>query len=1063
MTEMKIKQVRVKRWMKICGGVVVAFALFFLLLPFGVKYYLADWLEKNGADSATIEKLRFNPFVGKVTLGGMEVQLGGRSILHNASMVLDLGITSLFNRDIRVEQAEYHDLSIDLEQYKDGSWRFGSYTMKGIRKEATVESGEDVASAWNFLADQVVLKDCSVHLKTPDLDMTLVIGEAELKRLTTREQQPVGSFTFKGQLNNGPIVLQLDTVQLVPELLLGGNISLAQFQLDQLSRLLSDVLPTLAGEVGFNGQLLFSQGAEKGVVVDYDGTIGVTGPDIGNSDLSTKAESLSWKGRVHYAGPENSPVTIETDGLLASRDFQLQVPASKLVMEESRIDLTGKTTVTIAKNVLIENDGSLLLGGVELILPPYGIVEDNISWKGKVQYDSDHKQEGLFVRADGLLDLGEFQIGGGEQSASFAMGGKMASWQGAVGFSQKDFGKLSVLELDGTLLGGELRTTLAEPQLRLGQGKVELKTTSTISLGEETDIKGLNSLTLLEFSLFESNNNSAILSVDRLAVAELEGRGGKSIAVKDLLTEGLKSSISGNFPLAIDIPEIKLSDFFSEDLATFTVRELHFKSPLITAVHNSEELVRLDDLAVRNISLDDGAKVGAESVQLQNFAFLGARDDPAIKTAVSFADATLSEISWSNAAGFQGDTLHFDDLVATVVRDKDGNFNISQQLAEMQQQGAKQVDAPVAEPVTEQTATTAAAEESKGAPFKLQKIVVAGKSAVFFEDYTLAVPYVTDLAISRLEVTALDSSQPDQKTEVLLQGELERRAPLEVAGHIFPFKEKPGLDMKVELKNYPLSSLSAYAVQSVGTALASGQLQLKSALVLADDELDMDNAILLKKLETKTISPQLAAELNNQLPIPLDAALSLLRDSKRNIALDVPLSGPVSELDVGVSDVLITALGKAIVPAASGYLMYALGPYGALAYVGMKVGEKMLVVELPPVVFMQQEISLTEEHVKYLQRIGKILQDRPEADIQLCPRVASWEFLTEQERTAIKGDIIEVDEKKQNELLALGQQRAVAVQSLLAKDYGITQNRLLICDTKIDTKKHAVPAVLLQL
>ena len=335
-------------------------------------------------------------------------------------------------------------------------------------------------------------------------------------------------------------------------------------------------------------------------------------------------------------------------------------------------------------------------------------------------------------------------------------------------------------------------------------------------------------------------------------------------------------------------------------------------------------------------------------------------------------------------------------------------------------------------------------------------------SGVFFEDNTLAVPYVTDLRISKLEISSLDSSQPDQKTDILLEGEFEKRAPLVVSGFISPFKEKPHVKMKVSLKNYPLSSLSAYTVQSVGTALASGQLKVKTKLELADDNLDMNNEILLKKLETKTISPELAAELDNQLPISLDAALSLLRDSKRNIALEVPLSGPVNELDVGVSDVLITALSKAIVPAASGYLMYALGPYGALAYVGMKVGENVLEVKLPSVVFALKETSLTTEHIDYLQRVGKILQDRSNSDIQICPRVPSWEFLSEQEKGVVKGGIIEVNDKEQSKLLALGQQRAAAVQSLLEKDFGIARNRLLLCDTKIETAKDAIPEILLQ-
>jgi len=662
---------------------------------------------------------------------------------------------------------------------------------------------------------------------------------------------------------------------------------------------------------------------------------------------------------------------------------------------------------------------------------------------------------------------GPFHVDGGDRATAFVAQGKAVTWQGAVDFSQQDSGIKTVLVLDGTLSGDGLQETLPEPALRLVQEKVELITKTTIGLGEPLDIKGLSSFSLMSFALFEGENEAPSLSFDELGLVELEGRGGKTIALQELLATGVQAAVAGNFPLQIAVPEISLADFYTEDLAAFKISGLQVKNPLITAVHNNAELVRLDELTVSTLAIDATARLEAEKVQLQNFAFLGAEDNADQKAAVSFRDAVLKTISWSGDAGFQGDTLTFDDLVATVVRDKEGNINIGQQLAEMGQQVAQPEGAsagePDAESLTEPAAAAPAGEESKGAPFALQKIIVAGNSSVTFEDYTLAVPYKTDLNITRLELTGVDSSKPDEKTEILLKGELERRAPLEVTGHIFPFKAKPAIDMKLDLKNYPLSSLSAYTVQSVGTALASGQLQLKTSIALADDKLDMKNNILLRKLETKTIEPELAAELNNQLPVSLDAALSLLRDNERNISLDVPLSGPVSELNVGISDVLVTALSKAIVPAASGYLMYALGPYGALAYVGMKVGEKMLEVKLPPIVFVPQEASLNEEHVKYLERIGKILQDRPEADIQLCPRVASWEFLAEEEKAAVPGGVVPVDGEKENNLLQLGQQRAVAVQNLLKEEYGIAHNRLLICDTAIDTNKDAVPAVLLQM
>jgi len=72
----------------------------------------------------------------------------------------------------------------------------------------------------------------------------------------------------------------------------------------------------------------------------------------------------------------------------------------------------------------------------------------------------------------------------------------------------------------------------------------------------------------------------------------------------------------------------------------------------------------------------------------------------------------------------------------------------------------------------------------------------------------------------------------------------------------------------------------------------------------------MDNAVLLKKLEASTISPELADKLDNQLPIPLESALSVLRYKDDDISLDVPIKEPLDELKVGISDILITPLAR---------------------------------------------------------------------------------------------------------------------------------------------------------
>jgi hypothetical protein len=58
---------------------------------------------------------------------------------------------------------------------------------------------------------------------------------------------------------------------------------------------------------------------------------------------------------------------------------------------------------------------------------------------------------------------------------------------------------------------------------------------------------------------------------------------------------------------------------------------------------------------------------------------------------------------------------------------------------------------------------------------------------------------------------------------------------------------------------------------------------------------------------------------------------------------------------------------------------------------------------------------------------------------------------------------IPVDEKGREKLTRLGQERAQAILDHLAEAHGIDRARLLICETKIPTRRDAQPVVELQL
>lgn len=1012
-----------KRWVKIAVGLIVLTASLIILIPVAAKFYLVDWLQKNGAEKASIEQLVFNPFAGRLTVGGVDVSSGGESLIKNSTMVLDVGITSLFKRELRVEKAEYVNFSIDLEQFEDGRWRIGSVrTPKSEGQPADdaseVAPDEAAESQWNFLADHVVLRNCTIKLKTVDLDFILHVKTGELQKLTTQAGKPAATFHLDGTVNGQPIVINLERLQIVPDLAIDGSLQVVGFDLNQLAGLLEGSLSTFKGIVGIDGEVALNMGEVDGLNVDFTGKLGIDKVNVAGSNFGTESDQLNWEGKVHFASKVNSPMVVQTDGLLAARDYRLELPGSELMTSESLIEFAGETELILGEQISVLHSGSLLVEGLGFQLPQtVSAQNESLSWKGTVDLQIPETDTGLTLKIDGALD------------------------------------------------GKAVDATLAGDTIRIVQDNIGLITTMDIGLGDNLDLRGKNALTLDGFKLFSGDQTDALVSFASLSLAELSADGDQKITVEGFVTEGLKARVAGDMPLDIDIPKIHMEKISTENFVAYNGEMLQVEQLSVTSRHNEKQLAGLQLLTVGDLTFDDQQKVTIAELQLDNLSILAKSGEQENDPAISLKKALLPNLSWHKTDGLAADRLSLDGLLATIIRDTEGNLNITTQLGEMQLSEPQPVEQPEQLPVVlvEESEPNVEQTTSTGMPLRMEELSVTGESAVVFEDHTLAVPYLTDIAIKELVVSDIDSTKPEQKTDILLKAELEKRAPLEITGFISPFQDKTALKMKVKLKNYPLSSLSAYTVQSVGTALASGQLKIKTKIELAEDELDMANTIVLKKLETTTISPDLAAELNNQLPIPLDAALSILRDSERNITLDIPLNGPVSDLNVGVSDVLVTALGKAIIPAASGYLMYTLGPYGALAYVGAKVGEKLLRVELPPVAFQPRSTALSAEHHDYLERVATILTDRPETDLQLCPQGPVSEFFSQDEITAIETSTVELVERDREQLLNIGQLRAAELKNYLATTFAIADDRLLICDTFLNQEKESLPKVLLQL
>ena len=123
--------------------------------------------------------------------------------------------------------------------------------------------------------------------------------------------------------------------------------------------------------------------------------------------------------------------------------------------------------------------------------------------------------------------------------------------------------------------------------------------------------------------------------------------------------------------------------------------------------------------------------------------------------------------------------------------------------------------------------------------------------------------------------------------------------------------------------------------------------------------------------------------------MPLDTALDTLRDKNNTIKLEIPVAGNVNDPKFSVNDAISQALAKGVQKGALSYLTLALQPYGTLITAAKYAGEAATRVRLNPVQFEPGQSALDDSDREYLDKVAKVLKDRPKIAIKLCGVAAS--------------------------------------------------------------------------
>ena len=196
------------------------------------------------------------------------------------------------------------------------------------------------------------------------------------------------------------------------------------------------------------------------------------------------------------------------------------------------------------------------------------------------------------------------------------------------------------------------------------------------------------------------------------------------------------------------------------------------------------------------------------------------------------------------------------------------------------------------------------------ADVELSKITLKG-GKVDYTDNFIKPNYTANLTDMEGSVGAF-GTKSTTPAPVSLDGKVNGSSPINIDGSINPLVPTAFVDIKAKADAIELTGLSPYTTKYTGYPIIKGTLTLDVHYLLDSGKLTADNHIFIDQL---TFGDHVDSPDATNLPIRL--AVSLLKNSKGQIDVRVPISGSLSDPQFSIGAIVLGAFMNLIVKAAT--------------------------------------------------------------------------------------------------------------------------------------------------
>ena len=292
--------------------------------------------------------------------------------------------------------------------------------------------------------------------------------------------------------------------------------------------------------------------------------------------------------------------------------------------------------------------------------------------------------------------------------------------------------------------------------------------------------------------------------------------------------------------------------------------------------------------------------------------------------------------------------------------DEQGQLNLAMATV-LTPEEAAQASGSKTDPATP-PAPAATPEATPPVPIKIGSIQGQGGKLIF-ADRSFKPGYQTTIESVETRITGL-STEATEPAKVDIKGRVDGHAPVTISGAINPLADEMYADLAFDFQQMDLTSASPYSGRYVGRTISQGKLSIKTAYHIENRALKADHDIMIDQFNFGE-----DVESPDDLNLPVDLAVALLKDRSGEIHIELPVSGDMDDPEFSIGGIVLKAFVNLIVKAVT-------SPFALIG--GMFEGEDLNQLEFEP-----GQSRLTPATTEKLDALIKVLYDRPALKLEI--------------------------------------------------------------------------------